>query len=326
MSTPISNEYATMVDGAERAEKFLATPITPAAAGPGVAPRLSAAVDDAALQTQKDRDRVRDGADKTKNHTNGLKELQEAGAGKVGGVGGPPMPAMPTVPQSAAEAPMAAAAPAMSAPAMSAPAPSGLSGIDPSLLMALIAATQQQAQVESLAGLTPTLAGSAADATSATTPQPGQPLSVSQVSLQKSPYGQLSQGQVASVIDQALTINGVPNDPQLRAQWQQVYQHMAQGESALDPNAVNTWDTNATGARQSDGAPANSSRGMWQCIPSTFAQYHMAGTSNSIYDPVASAAASMNYVMNRYNVSPTGEGLASFAASRGVGRGTYTGY
>lgn len=321
MTGTISNDYSSMVDGSKRAAELLSTPITAAPAPVGVNPRLSAALDDATLQNQKDQDRVREGAEKTGKYTEGLKAIQEQGAGKINGLGGPQMPAMPTVPQSAAGAPMAAAAPAMSAPA-----PSGLSGIDPSVLMALIAATQQQAQAESLAGLTPTLAGSAADATSATTPQPGQPLSVSQVSLQKSPYGQLSQGQVASVIDQALTINGVPNDPQLRAQWQQVYQHMAQGESALNPNAVNTWDTNATGSRQSDGAPANSSRGMWQCIPSTFATYHMAGTSNSIYDPVASAAASMNYVMNRYNVSPTGEGLASFAASRGVGRGTYTGY
>jgi hypothetical protein len=321
MSTPISNDYASMVDGSQRAAELLSTPITAAPTPPGVDPRLSVAVDDAAAQNQKDQDRVRDGADKTGKYTNGLKALQEEGAGNLRGVGTPPMPTMPSVPQSAAAAPMAAAAPAMSAAA-----PSGLSGIDPSLLMALVAATQQQAQAESIAGLPATLAGSAADATSATTPQVGQPLSVSQVSLQKSPYGQLSPGQVASVIDQALTINGVPNDPQLRAQWQQVYQHMAQGESALNPNAVNTYDSNATGARQSDGAPANSSRGMWQCIPSTFATYHMAGTSNSIYDPVASAAASMNYVMNRYHVSPTGEGLAAFAASRGVGRGTYTGY
>jgi hypothetical protein len=324
MSTPISNDYASMVDGAQRAAEMLSTPITAAPTPPGVDPRLSVAVDDAAAQNQKDQDRVRDGADKTGKYTNGLKELQEQGADNLRGVGGPQMPTMPSVPQSAEAAPMAAAAPAMSA--MSAPAPTGLSGIDPSMLAALIAATQWQSQAESLVGLTPTLAGSAADATSATTPQPGQPLSVSQVSLQKSPYGQLSQGQVASVIDQALTINGVPNDPQLRAQWQQVYQHMAQGESALNPNAVNNSDSNATGAMMSDGGRANSSRGLWQCIPSTFATYHMAGTSNSIYDPVASAAASMNYVMNRYHVSPTGEGLASFAASRGVGRGTYTGY
>lgn len=321
MSTPISNDYSAMVDGSQRAAELLSTPITAAPAPPGVDPRLSVAVDDAAAQNQKDQDRVRDGADKTGKYTNGLKDLQEEGAGNLRGLGGPQMPAMPTVPQSAEAAPMAPAAPAMSAAA-----PSGLSGIDPSLLMALVAATQQQSQLASAAGLTPTLAGSAASATSATTPQPGQPLSVSQVSLQKSPYGQLSPGQTASVIDQALTINGVPNDPQLRAQWQQLYQHMAQGESARNPNAVNNSDSNATGTMMSDGGRANSSRGMWQCIPSTFASYHMAGTSNSIYDPVASAAASMNYVMNRYHVSPTGEGLASFAASRGVGRGTYTGY
>ena len=327
MTGTISNDYSSMIDGSQRAAELLSTPITAAPAPQGVDSRLSAAVDDAAQQNQKDQDRVRDGAEKTGKYTEGLKAIQDEGAGKVNGFGGPQMPAMPSVPQSAEAAPMSAAAPAMSAPA-----PSGLSGIDPSVLMALIAATQQQAQAESMAGLTPTLAGAAADATSATTPQVGQPLSLSQVSLQKSPYGQLSQGQVASVIDQALTINGVPNDPQLRSQWQQVYQHMAAGESGggkfpADPNAKNNWDTNATGAWiTSDGAYEKSSRGMWQCIPSTFATYHMAGTSNSIYDPVASAAASMNYVMNRYNVSPTGEGLASFAASRGVGRGTYTGY
>jgi hypothetical protein len=224
---------------------------------------------------------------------------------------------------------MAAAAPAMSGAeqAMSAPAPSALSSINPLALLALFAATQEQAEAASTAGLAPTLAGAAADSSSATTPQPGQPLSVSQVSLQKSPYGALSPSQVASVIDQALTINGVPNNPELRAEWQQIYQHMAKGESAGDPNAVNNSDSNATGAWiASDGAYENSSRGLWQCIPSTFAQYHMAGTSNSIYDPVASAAASMNYVMNRYNVAPTGEGLATFAAARGLGRGTYTGY
>ena len=321
MTGTISNDYSSMIDGSQRAAELLSTPITAAPTPLGVDSRLSAAVDDAAQQNQKDQDRVRDGAEKTGKYTEGLKAIQDEGAGKVNGLGGPQMPAMPSVPQSAEAAPMSAAAPAMSAPA-----PSGLSGIDPSVLMALIAATQQQAQAESMAGLTPTLAGAAADATSATTPQVGQPLSLSQVSLQKSPYGQLSQGQTASVIDQALTINGVPNDPQLRSQWQQVYQHMAQGESALNPNAVNNSDSNATGAMMADGGRANSSRGMWQCIPSTFATYHMAGTSNSIYDPVASAAASMNYVMNRYHVSPTGEGLASFAASRGVGRGTYTGY
>lgn len=73
----------------------------------------------------------------------------------------------------------------------------------------------------------------------------------------------------------------------------------------------------------SDGAHANSSRGAWQCIPTTFAAYHMAGTSNSIYDPVASAAASMNYVMNTYHVSPTGRGSKRSPSVEGWNRGLH---
>ena len=77
---------------------------------------------------------------------------------------------------------------------------------------------------------------------------------------------------------------------------------------------VNLSDSNARGAQMSDGAPANSSRGPAQCIPGTFAGYHQPGTSTSIYEPVANIAASMNYVMDRYDVSPDGSNLASRVA------------
>ena len=193
--------------------------------------------------------------------------------------------------------------------------------IDPALLEALVQASQDRAS-----GGIPELDGDPASASSATSPQNPQPLALSQVSLAKYGSGPLSQEETAAVIDQALTINGVPNDPALRAQWHDLYQHMAVGESSRDPDALNNWDTNATGAMREDGAYANSSRGMWQTIPSTFAAYHMAGTSTSIYDPVASAAASMNYVMNTYNVAPTGQGLQAFMVRQGVGTGGYQGY
>lgn len=98
------------------------------------------------------------------------------------------------------------------------------------------------------------------------------------------------------------------------------------GESTRDPNAANNSDTNATGPMMEDSAHSNSSRGIWQTIPSTFAAYHMGGTSASIYDPIASAAASMNYLMHTYHVSPNGVGLANFATARGVGTSGYTGY
>lgn len=334
MTEPITNNYDSMTEGAARAQSELSTPVTGSRPAPGVDPRLTAAVDDAAAQNQRGRDKVRDGADKTDTYTKGMKALQEEGGRNVRGAGGPQMPAMPTVPASAAApaaqpayapAPMAAPAP-MPAPSIPAPPPVGVTTISPALLAALVAATQERAQADAAAGIAPGLAGDAASPRSATSPQPSQPLDRSQVSFEKYPGGQLSPQQTAAVIDQALTINGVPNDPHLRAQWQQLYQHMAEGESARNPNAVNVWDSNATRPRQADGAPANSSRGIWQCIPTTFAAYHMAGTSTSIYDPVASAAASINYVMDRYHVAPTGEGLAAFASARGVGNGTYTGY
>ena len=64
----------------------------------------------------------------------------------------------------------------------------------------------------------------------------------------------------------------------------------------------------------SDGAPTNSSRGPAQSIPGTFAAYHQPGTSTSIYEPVANIAASMNYVMGSYGVSPDGSNLAARVA------------
>jgi SLT domain-containing protein len=81
-------------------------------------------------------------------------------------------------------------------------------------------------------------------------------------------------------------------------------------ESGHNASVVNVSDSNAHGAQMSDGAPANSSRGPAQCVPGTFAAYHQPGTSTSIYEPVANIAASMNYVMGRYGVSPDGSNLA----------------
>ena len=48
---------------------------------------------------------------------------------------------------------------------------------------------------------------------------------------------------------------------------------------------VNTTDINAQ-----EGHP---SQGLMQVIPSTFAAYHVAGTSNSITDPLANIAAAL---------------------------------
>ncbi|WP_055589545.1 hypothetical protein [Peterkaempfera griseoplana] len=113
-------------------------------------------------------------------------------------------------------------------------------------------------------------------------------------------------------INQAMDKLGI-TDPQARARWMQGMLTIASRESAYNsPHyQVNKGDVNAVGAPMSDGAPARSSRGGWQCIPGTFAEYHQPGTSTDIYDPVANCAASMNYIMSRYHVSRDGSNLAS---------------
>ena len=138
------------------------------------------------------------------------------------------------------------------------------------------------------------------------------------VSLEKTHDGALSESEAADIINQACDLNGISDDPAVREQFINVWLHMAEHESGLNPGAANGWDSNAVGATQSDGYPAQASRGMLQCIPETFSTYHVSGTSNSIYDPLASAAASINYTMDRYGVSADGSGLDAFAANRGI--------
>lgn len=142
----------------------------------------------------------------------------------------------------------------------------------------------------------------------------------------------LSEEELSSYVQDAADLNGIPNDPEIRAMWENVMVPMAIHESGGDTNAANGWDTNAVGAEQADGFPEQSSRGPWQTIPTTFAAHHMEGTSNSIYDPQASAASAMNYMMDRYGISPEGDGLSEFAGTRGIDASTgsmgggYVGY
>lgn len=111
----------------------------------------------------------------------------------------------------------------------------------------------------------------------------------------------------ASVVQQACAHNGVPYTPA----WQNGFDTLCSRESSWDANAVNDYDLNANGPTVSDGYPENCSRGITQCIPQTFADNHAAGTSNDIYDPVASCAASQRYVMTDYGVSADGSDFAA---------------
>jgi hypothetical protein len=63
-------------------------------------------------------------------------------------------------------------------------------------------------------------------------------------------------------------------------------------ESSGNPNAQNGWDINAQ-----KGTP---SKGLLQVIQPTFDAYHVAGTANSLTDPVANITAAANYAADRY--------------------------
>jgi soluble lytic murein transglycosylase-like protein len=108
-------------------------------------------------------------------------------------------------------------------------------------------------------------------------------------------------------IAQALQIMGLP-------------QNMAPGvkriimnESGGNPNAVNTWDSNAL-----RGMP---SRGLMQTIPSTFRTYvHPDLAGRPISDPVANITAGVRYMIDRYGMDTVRAG------GRSSGNGNYLGY
>jgi phage-related protein len=107
-------------------------------------------------------------------------------------------------------------------------------------------------------------------------------------------------GRWAGVVAQALAMLGLSQSLAGRVLYQM------QTESGGNPNAINNWDINAQ-----RGDP---SRGLMQTIGSTFAAYHVAGTSTNIYDPLANVAAALNYARTVY-------GPSLMRGSMGVGSG-----
>lgn len=141
----------------------------------------------------------------------------------------------------------------------------------------------------------------------------------SEVSFDNVNMGAMDDETIHAYIEDALDLNGWTTDPGVRQQIHNLMIGVAHHESGGDPNAANGWDSNAIGPVQYDGYPYQSSRGTWQTIPQTFATYHVEGTSNSIYDPQASAAAALAYMMDKYGMDPqTGAGIQEFASARGI--------
>lgn len=147
-------------------------------------------------------------------------------------------------------------------------------------------------------------------------------IDVSQVDFSRPPDMTLSDEELNACMDEVLYRAGI-TDEEAAGKWRTVLKMIAEHESNFNPAAGNDWDSNAVGATQADGLPAQSSRGLMQTIPSTFAANHMGGTSTNIYDPVASMGAAVNYLQSRYGCDQFGNGLDEFYAARS---GTYHGY
>lgn len=139
-------------------------------------------------------------------------------------------------------------------------------------------------------------------------------LSTSEVDLRPIQNAKLSRDEYLRVIDKALENNGITSS-EAKAKWVPMLEARLLQESGGQIAAVNKWDSNAVGEIQADGAPAQSSRGLVQTIPSTFAANHVAGTSTNIYDPEANVSAGIRYMMNRYNISADGSGVDTFHAA-----------
>jgi len=148
------------------------------------------------------------------------------------------------------------------------------------------------------------------------------PIPVSEVSIAGKGVWAGGRAVVGRYLEGALDRMGV-GDPRARGHWIAGMTTIADHESSFRSDAINLIDTNARGARQVDGGPLNSSRGLWQLVPGTFAAHHQPGTSNHIWDPVANACASMNYLMSRYGVARDGHNLRALVgqANPGVHRG-----
>ncbi|RSM35481.1 transglycosylase, partial [Amycolatopsis balhimycina DSM 5908] len=106
----------------------------------------------------------------------------------------------------------------------------------------------------------------------------------------------------------ALQAAGIPvTDADIPKIWA-IIQH----ESGGNPNAINNWDSNA--------AAGHPSKGLMQCIDSTFNAHKLPGHDN-IYSPVDNIIAGVRYSFDRYGGLDNVPGIKAMAHG-----GAYRGY
>lgn len=136
------------------------------------------------------------------------------------------------------------------------------------------------------------------------------PLAREDVAMRPTGLGSLTESQLRSVIDKSLDNNDVTKDPRVRKMWHEILQQQFTTDSPAVTDAVNHDSAHAQGAPlPGDNAPAAAGRGLGQLTPDAFAEHHVGGTSNNIYDPEANVSAAVNDLMQRAHIAPDGAGL-----------------
>jgi uncharacterized protein YukE len=118
-------------------------------------------------------------------------------------------------------------------------------------------------------------------------------------------------GNVQAWIQQAMQVleqNGIPASELNANDIWTIIQH----ESGGNPNAINLWDSNAQA-----GHP---SKGLMQCIDSTFSAHALPGHGN-IYNPVDNVIAGVRYALSRYGSIENVPGIVAVHSG-----GSYVGY
>lgn len=262
--------------------------------------------------TRDDIDESGETLDKTRKGMNGiLNEDRESATPFKTTLAGSQTPQAPPPQAASAMMPAPQPSPAASMPAPATPAAytAGMHPISPQALAALLTA----------AGVTP-------ESAAAPRPGGGKTEKLENVQHKQSGTRKLGPAELAADIDAAADAAGIPRDKTARAEWHALYRFLIEKESSSNPDAIQqVKDVNWSGPPASDGAPENAARGLTQLRPSTFAAFHVAGTSDNIYDRVANIAASMRYVIEHYGVEPTpGPKFEQFVARRHANG--YTGY
>lgn len=148
-------------------------------------------------------------------------------------------------------------------------------------------------------------------------PKPAQPSAQNAIPEADVTYAHYTGGGNATLwMTEAMSIAGVSGND-----WQSGLTIICNDESSNNPNVANGWDLNNNGPVQADGYDQNCSRGIAQCIPPTFAEWHCAGTSTDIYDPVANIAAAIRYIIATYGSIDNVPGVRSVRQG-----GDYQGY